>query len=46
MRTLEELRVQYLQAKDTPFANSTWARLEELRSLKKQYTDKDGNWQG
>lgn len=41
---LEKLRVHYLEKKDFAFANSTWARLDELKNLKSKFTDREGNW--
>lgn len=41
---LELKRKEYIEKGDMPFANQMWARLEELKSLKSKFTDKDGNW--
>lgn len=46
-KRIEELtkkRSEFLKRNLTDFANQTWARIEELKSLKNSYTDRDGNW--
>lgn len=41
---LESTRKSYLKKGDLKFATQIWARLEELKFLKKRFIDKDGNW--
>lgn len=44
IKTLEKQREEFIKKGDIPFSNSTWARLEEMKALKKSFTDKSGNW--
>ncbi len=44
INALELTRKTYLEKEDLKFAAQIWARLEELKALKKQFTDKNGNW--
>ncbi len=44
INALERVKQEYL-AKGYDYSYlQTWARLEELKALKKQFTDKNGNW--
>jgi hypothetical protein len=44
IKKLTSLRQQSINNKDFITSNQLWARLEELKSLKVRFVDRDGNW--
>lgn len=41
---LKQLRQEYIRNDDEMFASQAWARLDELKKLKENFTDKNGEW--